>query len=104
MKKFLILFAFSIIIILLFSGCVSTTISSISGKMEKVSIHKATPISIEKIEIQFGGEGYGVFRATRITSDDTDWYSILKSHEGENVTITYAVSTSEVIIIHASWE
>lgn len=100
MKKSIIIIGTVIIVVCLLSGCTdrgNLTSNDITGTLTKVVLKK------DKVELTFGEDSYGIITAKNIDSDGTNWYNVLKPHEGEKIKLTWIGNYNEVIIAYVEY-
>jgi len=99
MSKILII-GVTILCIILLSGCTdkgNMTSNSITGTLGKVVLKE------DKVELTFSNNSYGIITATNIDSDGTNWYNVLKLHEGENIKLTWIANYQEIVIAYVEY-
>lgn len=97
MKKILLVIGIIICSFVLLSGCTdrgNLVSNSITGTIEKVELKD------DKVKITFSGDSYGIITATNVDSDGTNWFNILKSHEGKKIKLTWIGNYNEIVIAY----
>ena len=101
MKKQMITIGILILLIGLLAGCIESTdctdgvdlvSNDITGTLSKVVLIG------DEVKLTFSGDSYGIITAMNIDSDGTNWYNVLKSHEGERIKLTWIANYDKLII------